>query len=75
MCLLAYHVLNTSLPRRAQKGGTSARLGLSAPLKLMMWKQTTNYRELQLGRNRGVRENWESRDRQGPGWKGNVDDG
>lgn len=54
MCLLAYHVLNTSLPRRAQKGGTSARLGLSAPLKLIMWKQTTNYRELQLGRNRGV---------------------
>lgn len=71
MCLPAHHVLNTSLPRRAKKGGTSARLALSALHKLMMWKQTTNYTELQLGRNREVRESWESRDR-GKGVEGGV---
>lgn len=75
MCFPAYHVPDTSLPRRAQKGsvsGTSARLALSVPLKLIKCvnkRQTTQ--SCISGGTGGLREKPRE---QGPGVSGNVDD-
>lgn len=68
------HVIATTCTTKGSMTWTSAKLALSAPLKLMMCKQTTNYREyieLHLGRNRGVER---KAGRAGAGVKGNVDD-
>lgn len=74
MCLLAYHVLNTSLPRRAQKGGTSARLGLSAVCTSRAHDVETNDK-LQKAAAREEPGGERKLGEQGPGVKGNVDDG